>query len=53
MYSEEDIKGALFSYDSVKEDFVNLIKEIAEILKEFPRTTKGRPCLKHRSSNFR
>ncbi len=37
MYSEEDIKGALFSYDSVKEDFVVLIREILEILKEVPR----------------
>ncbi len=37
MYSEEDIKGALFSYESVREDFVMLIKEVLEILKEVPR----------------
>jgi len=37
MYSEEDIKGALFSYDSVREDFISLIKEVLEILKEVPR----------------
>ena len=37
MYSEEDIKGALFSYESVKEDFVALIKDILELLKEVPR----------------
>jgi len=37
MYSEEDIKGALFSYDSVREDFIALIKDVLEILKEVPR----------------
>lgn len=37
MYSEEDIKGALFSYDSVREDFITLIKEVLEILKDVPR----------------
>jgi len=37
IYSEEDIKGALFSYDSFKEDFVTLIKEILEMLKEVSR----------------
>jgi type I restriction enzyme R subunit len=37
MYSEEDIKGALFSYDSVREDFIMLIKEALEILKDVPR----------------
>jgi len=38
MYSEEDIKGALFSYDSIKEEFITIIKEILEILQEVPRT---------------
>ena len=38
MYSEEDIKGALFSYDSIIEDFIILIREVLEILKEVPRT---------------
>jgi type I restriction enzyme R subunit len=38
MYSEEDIKGALFSYDSVKKDFITLIKEVLEFLKEVPRS---------------
>jgi len=37
MYSEEDVKGALFSYESVKEDFVALIKDILGMLKEVPR----------------
>jgi type I restriction enzyme R subunit len=37
MYSEEDVKGALFSYESVKEDFVALIKDILGMLREVPR----------------
>ena len=37
MYSEEDIKGALFSYEIVKEDFVALIKDILGMLREVPR----------------
>jgi type I restriction enzyme R subunit len=46
MYSEEDIKGALFSYDSVKEDLVVLIREILEILKEVPRNYERDTLLK-------
>src|SRR4030043_73181 len=46
MYSEEDIKGALFSYDSIKEDFVNLLKEIVEMLKEVPRDYERETLLK-------
>ena len=38
MYSEEDVKGALFSYDSVREDFVALIKDILGMLREVPRS---------------
>jgi type I restriction enzyme R subunit len=37
MYSEEDIKGALNSYESVKEDFVTLIKEIFGMFRGVPR----------------
>jgi len=37
MYSEEDIKGALFSYDSIRQEFTTLIKEILEILKSVPK----------------
>ena len=37
MYSEEDVKGALFSYESVKEEFVMLIKDILELLRAVPR----------------
>jgi type I restriction enzyme R subunit len=37
MYSEEDIKGALYSYGSVKQDFVALIKEILEMFRQVPR----------------
>ena len=46
MYSEEDIKGALLSYESVKEDFVVLIREILEILKEAPRDYERDTLLK-------
>jgi type I restriction enzyme R subunit len=37
MYSEEDIKGALFSYEIAKEDFVALVKNILGMVKEVPR----------------
>lgn len=37
MYSEEDIKGALFSYESMREEFVALVNEILAILKDVPR----------------
>jgi len=37
MYSEEDLKGALFNYDSLKDEFVLLIKEIFELLEDVPR----------------
>ncbi len=37
MYSEEDIKGALFSYDDIREEFILLIKEVLAILKEVPK----------------
>ena len=37
MYSDEDVRGALFSYESVREDFLLLIKEALEILKEVPK----------------
>jgi type I restriction enzyme R subunit len=46
MYSEEDIKGALFSYDSVREDFITLIKEVLEILKEVPRNYERKTLLR-------
>jgi type I restriction enzyme R subunit len=36
MYSKEDIKDALISYESFKEEFVELLKETREILKEVP-----------------
>jgi len=38
MYSEEDIKGALLSYDSIKEEFITIIKETLEMLQEVPRS---------------
>ena len=46
MYSTEDIKGALFSYDSLREEFLALIKEILEILKEVPRGYEREVLLK-------
>ena len=46
MYSEEDIKGALFSYDSVREDFVNLAKEIVEMLGGVPKDYERETLLK-------
>ncbi|MDL1957133.1 MAG: HsdR family type I site-specific deoxyribonuclease [Candidatus Desulfofervidus auxilii] len=46
MYSTEDIKGALFSYNSLREEFLALIKEILEILKEVPRDYEREVLLK-------
>lgn len=46
MYSEEDIKGALSSYESVKEEFVTFIKETLEILKSVPRNYERETLLK-------
>ena len=37
IYSEEDIKYALFDYESVKEEFRNLIDEILKIFGEIPQ----------------
>ncbi len=46
MYSREDIEGALFSYESVREDFITLIKETLEILKEVPGNYERETLLK-------
>jgi type I restriction enzyme R subunit len=46
MYSEEDIKGALNSYESVREDFIMLIKEVLEVLKEVPRNYERESLLR-------
>jgi len=46
MYSEEDIKGALFSYESVREEFVALINEILAILEGVPRDYERETLLK-------
>jgi len=37
MYSEEDIKDALFGFEAVREEFVELTKEILEMLKGVPK----------------
>ena len=46
IYLEEDIKGALYDYESLKEDFINLIKEVNEILKEVPKNYERDSLLK-------
>jgi type I restriction enzyme R subunit len=46
MYSESDIAGALFSYDSLKEEFTTLIIEILEIFKRIPRNFDRETLLK-------
>ncbi len=46
MYSEEDIKGALFSYNDIREEFVLLMKEVLEILKEVPKDYERETLLK-------
>ena len=46
MYSEDDIKKALTSFDEIREEFVILIKEILEILKEVPRNYERGTLLK-------
>lgn len=46
MYSTEDIKGALLSYDSLRGEFVTLIQEILEILKEVPKDYERETLLK-------
>lgn len=37
MYSEEDIKGALYGYENVREGFIRLMNEALEMLKEVSR----------------
>jgi len=46
MYNEEDIKLALTSFDGIREEFVILVKEILEILKEVPRNYERETLLK-------
>ncbi len=46
MYSEDDIKGALFSYENIRGEFVILIKEIFEILKDVPKNYERETLLK-------
>ena len=37
MYSTEDIEGALFSYESLREEFITLIQEILKALRDVSR----------------
>jgi type I restriction enzyme R subunit len=46
MYNEEDIKLALTSFNGIREEFVILVKEILEILKEVPRNYERETLLK-------
>jgi len=46
MYNEDDIKLALTSFDGLREEFVILVKEILEILKEVPRNYERETLLK-------
>jgi len=46
MYNEEDIKGALVNFDGIREEFVLLIKEVLELLKEVPRNYERETLLK-------
>jgi|Deesub1362A_J573_1020465.scaffolds.fasta_scaffold01719_2 type I restriction enzyme R subunit len=46
MYSEEDIKLALTSFEALREEFVLIIKEILAILKEMPRNYERETLLK-------
>lgn len=46
MYSEEDIKDALFSFEAVRGEFVELIKEILGMLKGVPKDYERESLLK-------
>jgi type I restriction enzyme R subunit len=46
IYSEKDIKGALIDFDTIKDDFATLIKEILEILKDVPKDYERETLLK-------
>jgi len=46
MYSEADISGALYDYDSLKTEFVLLIKEILEIFEAIPKDYERETLLK-------
>jgi len=46
MYNEEDIKWALTGLDSLREEFVILVKEILEILNKVPRGYERETLLK-------
>ncbi|MCG2791191.1 MAG: HsdR family type I site-specific deoxyribonuclease, partial [Actinomycetia bacterium] len=46
IYSEEDIKCALFSYENIEEEFKNLIREIFRIFEELPKNYEREILLK-------
>lgn len=38
MYNEEDLKGALFNYDSVRKEFREIIAELIKLLSDLPQS---------------
>lgn len=46
VYSEEDIKCALFSYENIREDFEDLIREIFKIFEDVPKNYERKTLLK-------
>jgi type I restriction enzyme R subunit len=46
MYSETDIAGALFSYDNLREEFIELVKKTLEIFREVPKDYERETLLK-------
>jgi len=46
MYSEEDIKGALFNYRGIREELVTLITELLGILGDMPKVYERETLLK-------
>jgi len=45
-YNETDVRSALFGYDSIKNEFVNFLKEIMEIFKDVQRNYERETLLK-------
>ena len=46
MYDEEDVKHALFSYESLKDDFTNLMNDILELFKSLNKNYDRKTLLK-------
>lgn len=46
MYNEEDLKGALFNYDSVREEFKEIIAYLMKLLSDLPRSFERETLLR-------